>query len=69
MFGGNFPHSGSHTRVVTNMFLLGLFTAMCDFIFDTKARNEKVSTEDLPQVIRELSILSLVFTYYTIMAS
>jgi len=40
-----------------------------DFIFDTKARNEKVSTEDLPQVIRELSILSLVFTYYRIMVS
>jgi len=39
------------------------------FIFDTKARNEKVFTEDLPQVIRELSILSLVFTYYRIMVS
>ena len=39
------------------------------FIFDTKARNEKVPTEDLPQVIRELSILSLVFKYYRIMVS
>ena len=39
------------------------------FIFDTKARNEKVPTEDFPQVIRELPILSLVFTYYRIMVS
>jgi len=39
------------------------------FIFDTKTRNEKVPKEDLPQVIRELSILSLVFKYYMIMVS
>ena len=38
------------------------------FIFDTKAKNKKVLTEDLPQVIRELSILSLVLKYYRIMA-